>query len=160
MRKIILTLSLITLISCSSAYAAEYYGIPMYCRTQIEYRDKKNIMQQIIEDMNDEGYELKHRSSISLLFEASLRKSNRFNFATNFGRNWFSANQYDWRREEFSAPVYQLRVIVVNKAKNTVEVEMTPVIIWNPGNACQEEIFEYRSKPEKALKEYLYSLNR
>jgi hypothetical protein len=37
-------------------------------------------------------------------------------------------------------------------------VEITPIIIWNPGNAYQEEIFEYLSKTEKAINEYLSSL--
>jgi hypothetical protein len=39
-----------------------------------------------------------------------------------------------------------------------VEAEITPMIIWNPGNAFQEEIYEYHSRTEKALNEYLSSL--
>jgi hypothetical protein len=130
----------------------------MYCRTQIEYGNKKDVMQQIIEDMNDEGYELKQRSSISLLFETSLRKPNRFNYATSFGKDWIATHRYGWKRTEFSAPMYQLYITIVNKTIRSVEVEITPIIVWNPGNAYQEEIFEYQSKTEKALNEYLSSL--
>ena len=157
MKKFILCL-FITLILQSSAYAIVYYGIPMYCRIQIEYNNKENVMQQIIEDMNDEGYELIKKSSISLLFETQLRKPNRFNYATTFGRDWFPLNKYGWRRNEISTPVYQLSITVVKKTIGSVEVEITPIIIWNPGNAYQEEIYEYLAKTKRALNDYLISL--
>ena len=98
MKKIILCFILIKLVFCASAFAIEYFGTPMYCRAQIEGVKKENVMQRIIEDMNEEGYSLKQRNSISLLFEAPLRKPNRFNFATTFGQNWFQPNRYGWKR--------------------------------------------------------------
>ena len=157
MKKIILCL-LIILIYHSSASAVEYYGIPMYCRVQIEYNDRESVMRRIIDDMEEEGYKLKQRSSISLLFETSLRKSNRFNYSTTFGQNWFPQNKYGWKRTEFSPPVYQLSSTVVKKTTSSVEVEISPIIIWNPGNAYQEEIFEDYIKTKRALNEYLSSL--
>lgn len=158
MRKIILCFISITFILCFPAYAIESYGTPMYCRVQIEDVSKENVIRQIIEDMNEEGYSLKQRSSIFLLFEAPLRKSNRFNYATSFGLHWFPKNKYGWKREEFSSPVYQLYINVIKKAISSVEAEITPIIVWNPGNAYQEEIYEYDLKAEKALNEYLNSL--
>ena len=157
MKKIILCL-FITLILHSSASAVVYHGTPMYCRVQFEYKVKENVMQQIIEDMNDEGYELIKKSSIFMLFETPLRKPNRFNYATTFGRNWFPINKYGWKRYEFSPPVYQLSVTVVKKTISSVEVEITPIIIWNPGNAFQEEIYEYIAKTKRAINDYLISL--
>jgi hypothetical protein len=157
MKKIILCL-LFTLALCNLAHAIEYYGTPMYCRVQIEYSDKENVIRQIIEDMEEEGYRLIQRSHIFLLFETPLRKSNRFNYATTFGQHWIPTNMYGWRREELSSPVYQLSITIVKKTISSVEVEITPIIIWNPGNAYQEEIFEYLSKTEKAINEYLSSL--
>ena len=157
MRKFVLCL-IFTLLFCSPAYAITYHGIPMYCRTQIEFGVKESVMKQIIEDMNEEGYELIQKTGIVLLFEAPLRKSNRFNYATDFGNNWFPLNKYGWKRSEFSSPVYQLDVTVVKKTKNSVEVEITPLIIWNPGNAYQENIYEYYKKTLDALNEYLESL--
>ena len=138
--------------------AVEHFGVPMYCRTQIEYNNKENVMRQIIEDMEKEGYKLIERNHISLLFETSLRKSNRFNYATTFGQDFIPLNRYGWRRTEFSPPEYHLRTIVVKKTVSSVEVEITPVIVWNPGNAYQEEIFEYYIKTIKAINEYLSSL--
>ena len=157
MKKIILLL-LIAFVFNGPAHATQHYGSPMYCRTQIEYSEKEPVMQQIINDMNEEGYVLKQKSAISLLFETPLRRPNRFNYATTFGLNWFPLNKYGWKRTEFSPPVYQLSVTVVKKTKTSVEVEMTPIIIWNPGNAYQEEIYEYYIKTKKALNEYLASL--
>ena len=157
MKKIVLCL-LFTLILHSFAYAVEHYGVPMYCRIQIEYSNKENVMRQIIEDMNEEGYKLKERSSISLLFETSLRKPNRFNYATSFGQDWFPLNKYGWKRAELSPPVYQLSVTIVKKTISSVEVEITPIIVWNPGNAYQEEIYEYYIKTKRAINEYLSSL--
>ncbi|MCL1941838.1 MAG: hypothetical protein FWG09_07830 [Synergistaceae bacterium] len=157
MKKIILLL-LIAFIFDGPAGATQYYGSPMYCRTQIEYREKEPVMRQIIKDMSEEGYVLKQKSAISLLFETSLRSPNRFNYATAFGLNWFPLNKYGWKREEFSPPVYQLSVTVVKKTKTSVEVEITPIIIWNPGNAYQEEIYEYYAKTKRALNDYLSSL--
>ena|GEM_PF-3148514 len=158
MKKIILCFIFITLAFCYPARAAEHYGTPMYCRALIEYCDKGNVMGQIIKDMNEEGYELMERSSISLLFETPLRKSNRFNYATAFGRDWFPLNKYGWKRTEFSPPVYQLSVTVVKKTTSSVEVEMTPIIIWNPDNAYREEIYEDYIKTKMALNDYLSSL--
>ena len=158
MKKIILCLFFITLIFHSSACAVQYHGVPMYCRTQIEYRDKEEVMRQITEDMAEEGYKLKQKTSISLLFETPLRKSNRFNYAISFGQGWFPLNRYGWKRTEFSAPVYQLSITVVKKTVSSVEVEVTPIIVWNPGNAYQEEIYEYYSKTINAINEYLSSL--
>jgi hypothetical protein len=157
MKKIALCL-FIALILQSSAYAVVYYGTPMYCRVQIEYSDKENVMRQIVEDMNYEGYELKNKGSITLLFETPLRKQNRFNYATTFGRDWFPENKYGWKRNEFSSPVYQLRVTVVKKTISSVEVEICPLIIWNPGNAFQEEICEYLPKTKRAINDYLSHL--
>jgi len=157
MKKIIICL-FITLILQSSACAIVYYGTPMYCRAQIEYGDKEAVMRQIIEDMNDEGYELMKKSNISLLFETPLRKPNRFNYATTFGQDWFPINKYGWRRSMFSSPVYQLSITVVKKTISSVEVEITPIIIWNPGNANQEEIYEYLSKTKRSINDYLISL--
>jgi hypothetical protein len=130
----------------------------MYCRTQIEYSDKESVMRQIAEDMTEEGYKLTQRTNISLMFETSLRKSNRFNFATTFGQAFIPLNKYGWRRSEFTPPVYQLRTIVVKKTVSSVEVEITPIIVWNPGNAYQEEIYEYYTKTIGAINEYLDSL--
>ena len=157
MRKFVLCL-IFTFLFHSSAYAITYYGIPKYCRTQIEFSGKESVMKQIIEDMDEEGYELIQKSSISLLFETPLRKANRFNYAKDFGLHWFSLNRYGWKRSEFSSPVYQLEVTVIKKTVSSVEVEITPLIIWNPGNAYQENIYEYYSKTIKALNEYLSSL--
>jgi len=157
MKKIILCL-LITMIYHNTVNAVEHFGVPMYCRTQIEYNNKENVMRQIIEDMEKEGYKLIERNHISLLFETSLRKSNRFNYATTFGQDFIPLNKYGWRRTELSPPVYHLRIIVVKKTVNSVKIEITPVIVWNPCNAYQEEIFEYYSKTIGAINEYLSSL--
>ena len=148
MKKIVLCL-LFTLIVYVSAYA-EYHGVPMYCRVQIESRDKENVIRQIIKDMNEEGYNLIQRSSVFLVFEAPLRRSNRFNYATTFGQSW--------KGMEFSPPVYQLNVTVVRKTTSSVEVEITPKIILNPNSSRQAEIYEDYIKTRSALNEYLISL--
>jgi len=147
-KRIILCL-LITLAFVNPAYAY-IHGIPMYCRTQIEYKDKENVMRQIIKDMNEEGYKLKERSSISLLFETSLHKANRFNYATTYG--------HKLRILQFSPPVYQLNATVVRKTTSSVEVEITPIIILNPDTSRQKEIYEDYIKTQMAINEYLSSL--
>lgn len=157
-KKVILCFVLISIVFCFSAKAIEIYGNPMNCRVQIEDAKKDNVMQQVIDDMNEEGYSLMQRSSIYLLFEAPLRKSNRFNYATSFGQHWFPKNEYGWKRQEFCSPVYQLSVNVIKKTVTSVEVEISPIIVWNPGNAFQEEIYEYDSKTKRAINEYLSSL--
>lgn len=144
---------------CGVAFGGETHGYRKLYSVIIETRDKEAVIKRLISDMQAEKYSLVDKSNVAFTFDSPVRDNGKFGFNLSFNP-WGTVNRGDNSREwiERRPPVYRLEFTVVKKTIESVEVEVCPIFVWNPGIAYQKDIYDSSSSTEKILKNYLNSL--